>query len=573
MHVAAERGHVAVLDVYHRLAGWERILQTRANAKTFENTTTPEDEGTERGPGAGGSRSKSSRSNNARSNTSRSEKSRSRRRDQDRLERDPAGLALDAGRASSGRMSRSNSYSTLSRSASFRKLERVRSERSLASLLGRFEEEDDGSFSSDADDSPGLRTASTSRGKKTDFRVAGGSTPAHLAAIAGEAAAIAFLVDKMFAAVDARDADGQTPLHVASARGHVDVVEALLSRGARPDAKDRHGCTPLHVAAEQNREAAARRLLRRERDPGPGGDDEKRRGKSLLVAASIDARDSRGNAAAHLAAAMGHASMVLGLLPESTSASRAADAKAAAALAKLRGPRRPGEALEGRGVDATGQCGWTCLHFAAHGGYADLVEALVRDGADVERRDVTGATPTHLACEGGDAGCVEMLLAAARKRDRSSRGDEVGREAGRELGRDEKVGAGIEEDPRYRAVDARDRALVGDLALLAAHEHAELGEVDLELAVVARRGGGAVGFADVALLDHAHRLLRRDVHLELLEHDHELGRGERARVVDVPRREDRVQQLDRRRVVVGVLARAAELLDRAVAHEDGQHLH
>ena len=446
VHVAAERGHVAVLDVYHRLAGWERILQTRANAKTFENTTTPEDEGTERGPGAGGSRSKSSRSNNARSNTSRSEKSRSRRRDQDRLERDPAGLALDAGRASGGRMSRSNSYSTLSRSASFRKLERVRSERSLASLLGRFEEdEDDGSFSSDADDSPGLRTASTSRGRKTDFRVAGGSTPAHLAAIAGEAAAIAFLVDKMFAAVDARDADGQTPLHVASARGHVDVVEALLSRGARPDAVDRHGCTPLHVAAEQNREAAARRLLRRDRDPmDPGGDDEKRRGKNLLVAASIDARDSRGNAAAHLAAAMGHASMVLGLLPESTSASRAADAKAAAALAKLRGPRRPGEALEGRGVDATGQCGWTCLHFAAHGGYADLVEALVRDGADVERRDVTGATPTHLACEGGDAGCVEMLLDAARKRDRSSRGDEVGREAGREV----EVGAGIEEGLR-----------------------------------------------------------------------------------------------------------------------------
>ena len=354
-------------------------------------------------------------------------------------------------------MSRSNSYSTLSRSASFRKLERVRSERSLASLLGRFEEEDDdGSFSSDADDSPGLRTASTSRGKKTDFRVAGGSTPAHLAAIAGEAAAIAFLVDKMFAAVDARDADGQTPLHVASARGHVDVVEALLSRGARPDAADRHGCTPLHVAAEQNREAAARRLLRRERDPmDPGGDDEKRRGKSLLVAASIDARDSRGNAAAHLAAAMGHASMVLGLLPESTSASRAADAKAAAALAKLRGPRRPGEALEGRGVDATGQCGWTCLHFAAHGGYADLVEALVRDGADVERRDVTGATPTHLACEGGDAGCVEMLLAAARKRDRSSRGDEVGREAGREV----EVGAVIEEGLRSHVGLSTDSAV------------------------------------------------------------------------------------------------------------------
>ena len=146
----------------------------------------------------------------------------------ERCTRASPSLALDAGRASGGRMSRSNSYSTLSRSASCRKLARVRSERSLASLLGRFEEDDDGSFSSNADDSPpGLRTAYSSRGKKTDFRVAGGSTPAHLAAIAGEAAAIAFLVDKMFAAVDARDADGQTPLHVASARG-----QAAGRRGA-----------------------------------------------------------------------------------------------------------------------------------------------------------------------------------------------------------------------------------------------------------------------------------------------------------------------------------------------------
>lgn len=43
--------------------------------------------------------------------------------------------------------------------------------------------------------------------------------------------------------VDYRDIDGRTALHVAACQGRTDVVELLLSRGAKVDTKDRWGST------------------------------------------------------------------------------------------------------------------------------------------------------------------------------------------------------------------------------------------------------------------------------------------------------------------------------------------
>ena len=185
----------------------------------------------------------------------------------------------------------------------------------------------------------------------------------------------------MFADVHARDDEGATPLHVASARGRVDVVEFLLSRGASADAADHQGCTPLHLAAEQNHARVARRLL------ADGG-------------ANVSARNAQGNMAAHLAAAMGHLDMVVGLLPEST----------AGASARPTATRPTGR----NGANVGGAAGWTCLHFAAHGCYLDLVETLLRTpDVDPSPRTASGATPTHLAAEGGSTATIDATLRAA----------------------------------------------------------------------------------------------------------------------------------------------------------------
>ena len=56
--------------------------------------------------------------------------------------------------------------------------------------------------------------------------------------------------------------------------------------------------------------------------------------------------------------------------------------------------------------------GQTALHWAARGGHAAAVEALLRAGAQVGARDGADATPLHSAAQGGHAAAVEALLRA-----------------------------------------------------------------------------------------------------------------------------------------------------------------
>ncbi|KAK7864635.1 hypothetical protein R5R35_012410 [Gryllus longicercus] len=47
--------------------------------------------------------------------------------------------------------------------------------------------------------------------------------------------------------LEAEDVNQQRPLHIAAKHNRLNIVMALLARGARMDAQDRHGNTPLHL--------------------------------------------------------------------------------------------------------------------------------------------------------------------------------------------------------------------------------------------------------------------------------------------------------------------------------------
>ena len=61
----------------------------------------------------------------------------------------------------------------------------------------------------------------------------------------------------------------------------------------------------------------------------------------------------------------------------------------------------------GANVNAKDNGGWTALHWAAKLGHADVVEVLLKHGADVNARDDRGWTALHVA---GNADVAEILL-------------------------------------------------------------------------------------------------------------------------------------------------------------------
>jgi ankyrin repeat protein len=63
-------------------------------------------------------------------------------------------------------------------------------------------------------------------------------------------------------------------------------------------------------------------------------------------------------------------------------------------------------------VNAPQADGTTALHWAAHGDAAEIVELLIRAGANVKAANRYGVTPLWLACMNGNAATIEMLLKA-----------------------------------------------------------------------------------------------------------------------------------------------------------------
>jgi ankyrin repeat protein len=219
---------------------------------------------------------------------------------------------------------------------------------------------------------------------------------------------------------------GRTPLHTASARGYVDIAELLLARGAdvnqmNPETME----TPLHVAVSQRQWRTARLLAERGADLGSRGRSgltplhmalsHPRLVRLLLAAgASVNVCDDEGRTPLHhaveqgdtdsLALLLAHGAKVkvtdkFGWTPLHTACIRRNEAAADILLANgAEMDAFVAAAFERKDVlaDLLGSdpslanarlAGWPLLHWAAMSGNTEIVDLVLRHGADINARE------------------------------------------------------------------------------------------------------------------------------------------------------------------------------------------
>ncbi|KAG4266597.1 zinc-binding dehydrogenase [Fusarium proliferatum] len=151
----------------------------------------------------------------------------------------------------------------------------------------------------------------------------------------------------------------ETPMHQAAITGNCEAVKLLLEAGASPHGKGRDGSTPTHMAAWNGHTDALKLLIN--------------------AGADIHAVDEMGQTPLHVAANHG------------------------AGPATLQIPLKAGG-----DINARSDSGETPL--LAAGGYDDMVEFLVQEGAGLEIADNNGMTALHIAARDGVRSQIQFIL-------------------------------------------------------------------------------------------------------------------------------------------------------------------
>ncbi|GFW41345.1 ankyrin-3 [Trichonephila clavipes] len=254
-----------------------------------------------------------------------------------------------------------------------------------------------------------------------------GQTALHIATIFKRRDIIQYLIveEEMF--VDTRDAFGKTPLHIASENGWTEGVQTLLKYKASVTSKDFFGFAALHLAIVKNNLEVALILLERE--------------------SNVDENEVFAMTALHLAARRGNVHLLNTLLERNADVNR----KCLDHFTPLHCAVESGNLeivkylIEKKAdVDASDRSGSTPLYYAirncdgavlslqqgstentvtddqnfistasvvcARKEYLDMVKFLIKNGANVNKKDNDGRTPLHLAVETGCRELVKLLL-------------------------------------------------------------------------------------------------------------------------------------------------------------------
>ncbi|MBN1759585.1 MAG: ankyrin repeat domain-containing protein [Chitinispirillaceae bacterium] len=237
------------------------------------------------------------------------------------------------------------------------------------------------------------------------------------AAEKGDLAAVEALIRMTPNLVKARNGDQQTALHLAAGNGHLEVVKFLLKSNADPEAKDMINFTPLHYASGFGYVEVVAVLEAAMTDNGEAEKAKKhvKSMKNSIIAAGEIAQGDRQGALQRLKA------------DQEVSSQATSETSLVAAIegGKLEQVKK----LLDSGVDVNQrfeyEFSWlmgsnkevTPLELAAVYNNVQIVELLLKKGADVNASDGDGYTALIVAARQGNAENLQVLLKAGAKVD------------------------------------------------------------------------------------------------------------------------------------------------------------
>jgi ankyrin repeat protein len=267
----------------------------------------------------------------------------------------------------------------------------------------------------------------TAAGARVDAKAEAGRTALHFAVVGSHLDIIRFLIERG-ADVNARDADGISPLDDAVWRGYLEAAAVLLAKGARlNEAETKTGATPINEAAYRGETQLVRYLLKF--SPNLGISDKRgytplenaiRTGNAdpalLLLEAAAQEQKTPEFLNKMLSAAVKKDESVVvqallqqGARPNDTLASGATPLDAAASG----GAEKIVRVLLNAGADPnrSGRDGTRPLEDACLKGFYSIAEMLLDNSALVNQvNDASGRTALYAAASFGKSDVVNLLL-------------------------------------------------------------------------------------------------------------------------------------------------------------------
>jgi len=221
-----------------------------------------------------------------------------------------------------------------------------------------------------------------------------------------------------------QDYNKRTPLHIASSHGHLQCVKFLLRQpGVDIHARDRWRTSPLSEAVQHGHDQVVQCLLRHGAgwcEDGVGDllcsavvkNDVEELQRLVLLGVDVNAPNSDGSTALHVAAAVGSRGVVQ-YLADHRADINAVDSLGNAPLnySDMHEHRAVSQLLEGQGARRLSH------HYSMHEicevastGNLQMLRHMVHNGATVCYRDLNKRTPLHVSAAEGHLDVVKFLL-------------------------------------------------------------------------------------------------------------------------------------------------------------------